>query len=333
MCCQKYLGALKNAFMRVLPVLASVMFAIVLGAEARAEDKPLTIYFVGATSPGDPFHGIIARGAEQAGKDLGVRVVYIFPDKVTLSDYNNKIEQAIAARPDGIVILGIDEKGTEPLAQRAHDLGIKLGFNPAPSIKDRPLWSSDDLYVSRVGSDEYSAGVKAAERLLAADVKGSVVCANPVPGDATVATRCQGLIDRLKEAGIQAQVVEIALDPGLSTELLTTYLRAHSDVGAIVGTGATSNAAAREAKSTSGLAGLLIGGFDLDPATLQSIKAGAMLFTIDQQPFWRGYIPVLELTHNIRYGLQQANYFLSGPSIVDAANAEQIMKLSKEGVR
>jgi hypothetical protein len=72
-------------------IIALLLTAFVLSTasviSAKAEDKPVTIYFVGIVSPADPFHGIIARGAERAGKDLGAKVVYIFPDKVTLSDY------------------------------------------------------------------------------------------------------------------------------------------------------------------------------------------------------------------------------------------------------
>ena len=313
-----------------LAALASLTFTNIAQAQ---EEKPVTIYFIGITSPADPFHGIIARGAEQAGKDVRAKVVYVFPDKVTLSDYNDKIEQAIAAKPDGIVILGLDEKGSEPLAQRAHDLGIKLAFNPAPPIKDRPLWSKDDLYISRVGSDEYSAGRAAGERLLAEKVKGRVVCAIQIAGDSTLSTRCKGVSDRLKEANIPVDVIEVANDPGQSAELLSTYLRAHTDVGGVVTLGGPPNAGAREAKSTLGLSNLLLGGFDMDTATLKSIAAGDMLFTIDQQPYWRGYIPVLELTHNIRYGLQQANYFLSGPTIVDSNNVKAVIDLAQKGFR
>lgn len=318
---------------RAALTLASVAAIGGLAAAARAEGAKETIYFVGIASPADPFHGVIARGAEQAGKDLGANVVYIFPDQVTLTDYNAKIEQAIAARPQGIVILGIDEKGSEPLARRAHDLGIKLAFNPAPPIKERPLWTPDDLYISRVGSDEYSAGRAAADRLLREKVKGKVVCAIQIAGDLTLTTRCQGVTDRLKEAGVHTEVVEVANEPGQSAELLSTYLRAHPDTGAVVTLGGPPNAGSREAKKEAKRPDLLLGGFDMDPATIKSIKDGEMLFTIDQQPFWRGYIPVLEIVHNLRYGLQQANYFLSGPSIVDSANVASVLELSKRGVR
>lgn len=313
--------------------------ALALGAMAAtpavsvAQEKKETIYFVGITSPADPFHGVIARGAEQAGKDLGVNVVYIFPDKVTLTDYNAKIEQAIAAQPQGIVILGLDEKGSEPLAQRAKELGIKLAFNPAPAIKDKPLRTPDDLYISRVGSDEYSAGRAAGDRLIAEKVKGKVACGIQIPGDLTLSTRCKGVSDRLKEAGIETSVIELANEPGQTAELLSAYLRANPNTGAVITLGGPPNAGAREAKKSANRPDLLLGGFDMDAATLESIAKKEMLFTVDQQPFWRGYIPILEITHNLRYGLQQANYFLSGPSIVDASNAESAIKLAKQGVR
>src|SRR6218665_507875 len=313
--------------------LAALALAALAAPVALAQGKKETIYFVGIASPADPFHGVIARGAEQAGKDLGVHVVYIFPDKVTLTDYNAKIEQAIAAQPQGIVILGIDEKGSRPLAQRARELGIRLGFNPAPPVKDKPLRTPDDLYVSRVGSDEYSAGRAAAERLLTEKVKGKVVCGIQIPGDLTLSTRCQGVSERLKEAGIKTAIIEIANEPGQAAELLATYLRAHPDTGAVITLGGPPNAGAREARKAAKRRDLLLGGFDMDAATLQSIVDKDMLFTVDQQPFWRGYIPVLGITHHLRYGLQQANYFLSGPSIVDAANARAALKLSRDGVR
>ncbi len=50
---------------------------------ARAEDKPLSIYFVGCAAP-TGFHGYLARGAAEAGKNLGVKVTYIYPDQLTI---------------------------------------------------------------------------------------------------------------------------------------------------------------------------------------------------------------------------------------------------------
>ena len=97
----------------------------------------------------DLFHGVIAHGAEQAGKDLGVRVIYIYPDKLTLPQYIDRVEQAITARPDGMVLLGINEKATEPVAKQAREQGIVLAFNPAPPVSEHPVRDPDDIYISR----------------------------------------------------------------------------------------------------------------------------------------------------------------------------------------
>ena len=41
--------------------------------------------------------------------------------------------------------------------------------------------------------------------------------------------------------------------------------------------------------------GIHAGGFDLQPKTLQEIQTGNLDFTIDQQPYLQGFIPVLQL--------------------------------------
>lgn len=302
-------------------------------AAAEPDQKQLTIYFVGVASPQDPFHGIINRGAQQAGKDLGAKVVYIFPDKLTVPNYNQKFEEALAAKPDGVVILGLDEKASEPIAKRAREQGVVLGFNPAPSLKEHPLWTPDDLYTSRVGSDEYSAGVTVGREMANAGVKGTVACPIFIPGDPTLASRCQGVKDTLKDRGIQTDVFPVDQDPGRSSGQLVAYLGRHSDVGGIVALGGAIHGAIREALQRTNRANVLEAAFDLNPEILDSIKKGETLFTIDQQPFWRGYIPVMEIVHKIRYGLQQANYFLSGPSIVDKSNVNQVEALAKQGLR
>ena len=78
---------------------------------------------------------------------------------------------------------------------------------------------------------------------------------------------------------------------------------------------------------------LLLAGFYLDLPTLEAIRDGEMLFTVDQQQFWRGYMPVLAIVHHIRYGLTQANYFLSGPNIINASNVEEVISLVEKGYR
>jgi simple sugar transport system substrate-binding protein len=44
-------------------------------------------------------------------------------------------------------------------------------------------------------------------------------------------------------------------------------------------------------------------------------------------------MPVLLLTHYIKYGLIEANYFLTGPTVVDADNVKRVSALVKQGYR
>jgi simple sugar transport system substrate-binding protein len=88
-----------------------------------------------------------------------------------------------------------------------------------------------------------------------------------------------------------------------------------------------------DAEKNAGLSGLLVSSYDIDEPTIKGIKDGTVAFTIDQQAWWRGYIPVLEVVHAIRYGLIQSNYFLTGPSIVDKNNIDQVTDLVAKGFR
>ena len=73
--------------------LAGAMVALLASASAgKAQD--ISIYFVGCAAP-TGFHGYLARGAEEAGKNLGVNVTYIYPDQLTIPNQVQKIEEAI----------------------------------------------------------------------------------------------------------------------------------------------------------------------------------------------------------------------------------------------
>ncbi len=139
-------------------------------------------------------------------------------------------------------------------------------------------------------------------------------------------------IATLKAAGVKAEFVESMMDPGQESELVVNYLRKHPDTAAATSV-CNISAGLLSAKNDSGKSDLIITGYDLDAQALAAIKDGRQSFTIDQQQFWRGYMPVLLLTHYLKYGLMEANYFLTGPTIVDKSNIERVAKLVTEGYR
>lgn len=314
-------GALSAALL-VLPVSAGV---------AVAQDDPLSIYFVGCAAP-TGFHGYLARGAEEAGRNLGVDVTYIYPDQLTIPNQVQKIEEAIAAQADGIAVCAFAEDAAyEEVAARAKEAGIAFGSAAAPPAETQ-VRDPNDIFLFRTGSDERAAGRLTAQRLIEMGVKGRVVVGDQQPGDATCRDRAEAQIEELKAAGIEADFLEMTMDPGQQAETLFNYLRVHPDTQA-----ATSVCDVIDgflaAKADSGRDDLILTGYDIVAQSLEAIKDGRQAFTIDQQQFWRGYVPVLLLAHNKKYGLIQANYFLTGPTIVDADNVERVSKLVEEGYR
>ena len=88
-----------------------------------------------------------------------------------------------------------------------------------------------------------------------------------------------------------------------------------------------------DAKAQSGNDALLLSGYDVVSQALAAIQDGRQAFTIDQQQYWRGYVPILLMAHYLWYGLEEANYFLTGPSVIDASNVAKVSDLVKAGFR
>jgi simple sugar transport system substrate-binding protein len=325
--------AVKSSFARLKSAIlvAAALVATALLSQSPASAKDLSLYFVGCAAP-TGFHGYLARGAEEAGKNLGVKVTYIYPDQLTIPNQVEKIEEAIAAKADGIALCAFAEDSAyADVAKEAKDAGIAFGSAAAPP-SGKQVRDPNDIFLFRTGSDEAAAGRLTAQRLVAMGVKGRVVVGNQQPGDATCQLRAQSEIDELKKSGVTADFLELTMDPGQQSEALSNYLRVHPDTVAASGVCDVPDGLL-SAKADSGKKDLILTGYDIVAQSLAAIKDGRQAFTIDQQQFWRGYMPILLLTHYLRYGLIEANYFLTGPTIVDSSNVERVGELVKAGYR
>ncbi|HLA80471.1 MAG TPA: substrate-binding domain-containing protein [Thermoleophilia bacterium] len=294
----------------------------------------VSIIYVGCAAPSG-FHGIVAAGAQTAADNLGnVEFQYVFPEEVTAAGMAPILETAIAARPDGIALCGLDPSAHRSLVEEGVTAGIFFSLTPSDQpYAEHPLRDPEDLYISRVGSDEFSAGVLSGQQILVNGVSsGKVVCA-PNPDDQTQFQRCDGVQSVVGEAGLDFEIVEMTEDPGRNAELLTTYLRANTDVSAAITTNLQSYEGMAAAVKELGLNDLVFGAFDLFEPVLAGIQEGTVLWTIDQQPWWRGYVPTWDLVMKVRYGLQRANWFLTGPAITDANNIDAVLAGVEAGYR
>ncbi|OHV79348.1 substrate-binding domain-containing protein [Ensifer sp. LCM 4579] len=318
--------------------LGSLSIAIIglacAAAVASAEEQRLKIVHVGVAAP-TGFFAYLNKGAEDAARELGVDFTYVFPSNSTLPAQVETITAAMASGADGIIINGIgDDKAYYDVIEQGKAQGIAFGSALGPQAgKGTELRDPNDPFLFHVGADEYAGGVVIAKKLLETIKSGHVVVGNPQPGDsATCQPRAAGVVDTLKAANVSAEVQELTLDPGQIAETMSNYLRAHPDTKAMV-SACSPIAPYLEAKERAERSDLALAGWDLDETGVAAIKSGKLSFTIDQQQYWRGYMPVLLMAHYLKYGLVPANAFLTGPAIIDQSNIDKVAPLVSAGYR
>jgi simple sugar transport system substrate-binding protein len=127
------------------------------------------------------------------------------------------------------------------------------------------------------------------------------------------------------------KVHEIGTSTVDATELSTekSYLLGHKSIkGAFaVDSGSTANLAA--ALKGAGLS-IPAGGFDTDPRTLSALQAGTLNFSIFQDPYLQGFLPVLYLYLYNLSGSQLAPPDTdTGLTVLNKGNVAQILKNSR----
>ena len=142
------------------PVTITTSITKTVTATPPAKPPKYTIYYVSHGGPGDPWWAPVIKGAKIAGDILGVKVVYLGPEKFSIKALVDLLEGAIAKKPDAIIItITAYEPLDEPL-RRAIKMGIPVFavnvYDPRPEEERIP-------YLGYLGQDDYEAGKVLAE--------------------------------------------------------------------------------------------------------------------------------------------------------------------------
>jgi simple sugar transport system substrate-binding protein len=163
-------------------------------------------------------------------------------------------------------------------------------------------------------------------------VKKAVVI-NPEVGNVSVDLRAKGFKEGM---GSGVEVLGTTMDFTACRDAVSAYLPKTPDLDAIMGLGSTSGAepALEALKDAGKMNKVKLATFDLSPIVLQALANKQIEFAIDQQEFFQGYLSVIFMARYLRYGLLAAsNPVLTGPAFVTSENAQQVIELSKKGIR
>jgi simple sugar transport system substrate-binding protein len=289
------------------------------------QKKDVTIAVI-THGAGDSFWAVAKKGAEDAGKDLGVTVKY--------SESNNKpeeqaqlIEAAVTEGVDGIATSAPDPDAIRDSVKTAVDAGI-----PVVTLNSGAEESASLGAITHVGQTETIAGQGAGAKLKEAGAT-KLICVVHEQGNIGLNQRCDGA---KKGFGGDVENVQVAGVNDVSTTLTEIQSKLESDdsIDGVLTLNPDIAMAARDAIAGAN-SDAKLATFDLSKDVIQAIEDGEILFAVDQQQYLQGYLPVVFLTLN-KTNLNTVGggrAVLTGPGFVEKSNAAKIKDLAEAGTR
>jgi simple sugar transport system substrate-binding protein len=285
----------------------------------------ITIHMVTHSDDG-PFWSVVKRGADQAASDLGVTVVWLASNNDPEKQVQD-IGAAIAEGSSGIASsLPSPDQLVGPL-QEAVAAGI-----PVITLNSGVNDYQDIGALTHVGQTEVIAGNGAGERFNDAGAT-KILCGRQEESNVALEERCDGLAETFSGEVI-SEFVGLDADQTAQQAAINAALSADPDIDGFMGTGPVIAMSGLRAAQDLGR-DLTVGGFDITPELIDAIEGGDVAFTVDQQQYLQGYMPVLLLFLNItnQNTLGGGLPILTGPGFVTPENAAAVKELVAAGTR
>jgi simple sugar transport system substrate-binding protein len=252
--------------------------------------KKLKFTFVNHVTT-NPFFVPTRYGADDACKLLGCSYQWTGSESSNVNEMVNAFNSAVSAKVDGIAVALVDLKAFNGPVQKALDAGIPVvGYNADAAGNGRLAYIGQDLFVS---------GQEMGKRIVDLVGSGDVALFIATPGSLNIQPRIDGAIDSIKKSGKSITYHTVATGAAVPKELSTidAYWLGHKSTKGLfaVDAGSTQSVAQVIKKYNLRKQGVKGGGYDLLGPTTELLAAGQLDFTIDQQPYLQGFLPVLEL--------------------------------------
>jgi simple sugar transport system substrate-binding protein len=245
-------------------------------------------------------------GAADACKLLGCSYQWTGSESSNPNEMVNALNTAVTGGADGIAVSLINATAFNQPVSAALSAGIPVVAYNA----DVP----GNARLAYIGQDLLKAGQQMGQHINSLVPSGSVGLFIATPGSANIQPRINGALQTIKsQGGATPHVVATGAAEAGELTNIDAYWVGHPSTKGMFAVDGGSTAAVGTVMQKYGLhaKGIKAGGFDLAPVTQQRLASGDLDFTIDQQPYLQGFLPVLELY------LYQVSKTLSGIADVD----------------
>ncbi|HEX6022194.1 MAG TPA: sugar ABC transporter substrate-binding protein, partial [Solirubrobacter sp.] len=232
---------------------------------------------------GGSFWSVAKKGAEDAGKDLGVTVKY--------SESNNDaqaqaqmIEAAVTEKVDGLAVSAPDPQAISSAVKKAVDANIPV-ITLNSGLADYQKLGA----ITHVGQTEGLAGEAAGKRL-ADQGKKKLLCIIHEQGNVGLEERCEGAKTGFG-GDVENMQVKGTADVATTLTEIQSKLQSDSSFDAVLALNPDIAIAARDAIKGAG-SNATLATFDLSGDVISSIIDGTIDFAVDQQQYLQGYLPV-----------------------------------------
>ena len=309
---------------------------LLLAVSCQKKDNAATPPTPGGASPsatpklkiGYVLHGlndftqVIKRGAEDAGRDLGVEVEVVGPSSFEATEAIGMFEGMIQKKVDGLAVI--------PMPGEVWVKPIKEAADAKIPVVTANITSEGSVAETWVGQDEYQSGVILAQelrRLLEADGKksGKILAGVCKPGIAVLDERYKGF-----KKGMEGAAYQVTDPKDVGTENTANYAawenQATANPDMVAAAGFCSMDVPNLSKLKARSSGKwLVAGYDLNQETLDALKAGTAQVSLGQHPYLQGYLPVLALVRHLRDKQPLPKGWVNvGTEIVDKANVDKV---------
>lgn len=245
-------------------------------------------------------------GIADACKLLGCSYEWTGSESSNVNQMVNAVNTAITSGADGIAVSLIDLHAFNAPVESALKAGIPVVSYNADAPTNKRL--------AYIGQDLKKAGEKMGERIVEDVKEGDVALFIDTPGSANLQPRIEGAEAAIKASGKPITTHAVATganEPGqLST--IEAYWLGHKETKGMYAVAGDSTAQLAKVMQKFSLVGKVkAGGFDLAEATQKLLHEGFLEFTIDQQPYLQGFMPIMQLF------FWRASGSLTGPAEVD----------------
>ncbi|HXV25784.1 MAG TPA: sugar ABC transporter substrate-binding protein [Alphaproteobacteria bacterium] len=297
-------------------LLIATTALLTLASAASAAERYVMITHTQGT---DPFWPVVEKGGKEAATAVGAEFEYNFAPSGDMADMAKLIESAAATNPDGIIVSLPDADALGGAIKAATSSGI-----PVITINSGLEHAKALGALMHIGQPESLAGEAAGKR---AKEEGATkaLCLNQEAFNTALVARCDGYFQAMDQ---QLNMIDVSNDVAQIKTRTAAALQSDQSIDALLATGPHVCEAAAEAIEEVG-AKVHLSCFDMTAGVINLIKAGKVKYTIDQQQYLQGYMPVVVLhLYNTKAGMLPGSDIPSGPGFVDASNADKVEVLA-----